>query len=172
MAQMAGVKRMTVASVPRQRHGQAFNSNLRPPMIKQTERSLSHNRNRGQNSFQQTKSIVAQHIYVSAGSGSIVTAIPSQQIQGSAQLPITSSFNPNVSGGESGTQDNVSPINTTHNRSFKYRPKQEPTLTKRNNKKSTSRGRGAIVANSTQLVGPASRKQSRITGGLPNSKEI
>ena len=55
----------------------------------------------------------------------------------------------------------ISPINTRQNRSFKYRAKQVPvaaTKGRTGKNKSTSRGRGAVVANSTQLVGPVNRK--------------
>ena len=59
----SSVKRSQGAgSVPRQRQG-GFQSNMRPPAgasHKNTERSLSHNRNRGQHSFQQVNSQVAQ----------------------------------------------------------------------------------------------------------------
>ena len=69
--QSSSVKRSTGTSVPRQRQGTSgFSSIMRPP-IKQTERSLSLNRNRAQQSFQQTNSFVAQHTYLSNGSGSI-----------------------------------------------------------------------------------------------------
>ena len=67
----------------------------------------------------------------------------------------------------------ISPISTQQNRAFKYRAKQVPAAAvkpRQGKSKSTSRGRGAIVANSTQVVGnPTTRKHSRIVSRvLPN----
>ena len=68
-------------------------------------------------------------------------------------------------------QSSVSPINSQQKRTFKHRAKMvAPAAKQRAGKnKSASRGRGAIVASSTQIVGPAARKQSRIIAqGIPS----
>jgi len=49
-------------------------------------------------------------------------------------------------------QSSISPISTNQNRSFKYRAKQVPAAQAKQRtgkNKSTSRGRGTVVANST-----------------------